>query len=461
MVSAPGIGSGLDINGLVDQLVAAERQPVANRINLAEVRTNSELSALGKLKSSISSFQDTLTTLKDIATFQQRTVTQSVPDFVSVSADSSAVKGSYSIEVQQLASAQKLASQAFTDTITPIGTGTITLTAAGNSTAVTIVDGANTLEDIRDAINDATDNPGVLATIVTADDGARLLLSAADTGSANAITVSTSGGDGGLAVFDYDPLAGTNPMTELSAAVDAKAVIDGFTVTSATNSLNSAIEGLSIDLLAAEVGTTTEVTIGFDNAAANNALSTFVNAYNTLTATIDEVTAYDVDSGVAAPLLGDSIVRDLKSSLRTELNAAVSLQNAPFSMLVEIGITTDLNGKLALDSTKSAAAISQDFDAVGELFANTNDGIAVRLDAYITGLLDTGGTIGVREERLNGRLGDLGDQRTRLDDRMVKVRERYFKQFQALDSLLAQFKSTSDFLGAQLANLPTPQAPSN
>ena len=325
---------------------------------------------------------------------------------------------------------------------------------------VSFVDGENTLEDIRDAINDSPDNPGVSATIVTADDGARLILNADETGAGNVITVATSGGDGGLAVFDYDPLSGTNPMTELQAATDAVAVIDGFTVTNSTNTIDSAVEGLSISLLDAEVGNSTRVTIDFDQNAANAALSVFVDSYNSLASTIDQLTSFDAESGAAGPLLGDSIVRDIESSLRRELSSVVDLGiNAPFALLAEIGITTDLSGKLELDTTKSADAIAENFDEVGLLFAKEDEGIAVRIDAVLALINDESGTIDLREDRLNGRLEDLKDQRDQLDERMLRVEDRLFKQFSALDTLLAQFQSTSSFLTSQLANLPTPRAP--
>lgn len=462
MVSAPGIGSGLDVNGLVQQLVAAERQPTANRINLAEVRTNSELSAVGQLKSALASFQDTLEVLSDIDNFQQRTVSLSEEDFISVAATSAAVKGSYDIEVQQLATAQKITSIAFADPESPKGTGLVTFSLGAESFAVNIVDGENSLAAIRDAINDATDNPGILATIVNADDGARLILTADETGSANQIAASVSGGDGWLGWIAYDPLSGSNPMIEIDAAQDATILIDGFTVTSSSNSISDAIDGLDIDLLAAEVGTTTRVDIDFDQSAANASLTAFVNAYNALASTIDQVTSFDSESGVAGALLGDSIVRDIESALRRELSNVVGdpLQD-PFTMLVEIGVTTNLNGNLELDSARATEAIETDFDAVGRLFADADNGIAVRLEAVISTMLESTGTISQREERLNDRLQDLTEQRERLDDRMLQVEDRLFAQFSALDTLLAQFQSTSSFLTSQLANLPTPQAPRN
>jgi len=458
MVSAPGIGSGLDINGLVEQLVAAERGPAANRLNLAEARTNSELSAVGRVKSAVSSFQSALASLKNLETFQQRTVSLDSDESLGVTVNSQAVPGSYDVQVITLATSQKLASQAFGDITAPVGTGILNVTLGGDAFAVNITADDNSLVGIRDAINAAADNPGVLATIVTADDGSRLILSSAKTGSANTLTVANASGDGNLDVFNYDPQGPLNALTELEGASDAMAMVDGFTVSSSTNSLDGAIEGVGIDLLAAEPGNVTRLTVGLDEAAANTALNEFVSAYNGLLGTIGEVTAFDSESGVAGALLGDSLVRDLQSSLRRTLSSSVELDGAAFSILAEIGITTTLNGELELDETRAADAISADFDAVGLLFAAENDGIAVRIDALLSRVLDASGTIVLREERLNGRLEDLQDQRALLDERMERVEARLFAQFQALDGLLSQLSSTSSFLTSQLANLPTPRA---
>jgi len=461
MVSAPGIGSGLDINSLVEQLVAAERQPAANRLNLAEARANTELSAIGRLKSSVSSFQSALETLTQLETFQQRTVDIDSDEFIAATASSDAVPGSYDIQVIELAAAQKLASQAFGDLNTAVGTGVLTLTLGGAAFAVNIAEGENTLNDIRDAINAAPDNTGVRATIVTADDGSRLVLSSAETGSANTITVANSGGDGGLDVFNYDPQGPFNALTQLEGASDAMAMIDGFTVTSSTNTIAAAIEGVDINLIDNEAGNTSRLTIGLDETAAEAALNEFVTAYNSVLGTIDELTAFDAEAGVAGPLLGDSLVRDLQSSLRRELSSALDLENATFTVLAEIGITTTLDGRLEIDSTQAAEAIAADFDAVGLLFADESDGIAVRIDALLGRALDDTGTFVLREERLSGRLEDLEDQRAELDARMERVEARLFSQFQALDGLLSQLSSTSAFLTSQLANLPTPRGARN
>lgn len=448
-LQATGLGSGLDISGLVEQLVTAERQPVANRLNLQEARTNAELSALGKLKSALGNFQDSLTGLSELENFQQRKTSVSDEEIIGASADSAAVPGRYQVDVVTLAQREKLASGPFAGVDAAVGDGQLGISVNGVTSSITIAPDANTLADIRDAINDAPDNPGVIATVVNAADGARLLVSSADTGADQVITITTTGGDGGLAALTYDPLSGTNPMTQIQAAADAEVLIDGFVVTSDSNQVVDAIEGVTIDLLDAAPGTPAELTVDYDEPAGNAAVGAFVNAYNSLLDTIAEVTRFDAETGEAAPLLGDSVVRGIKDTLRREVGNAVDVAGATFRTLAEIGITTEPNGRLELDDTKLSDLISQEFDAVGGLFAGA-DGVAVRLEARLEEILKSTSTINLRETRLKDDLETIGDRRTRLDERMEVVRERLLRQFNAMDRLLGSLNNTSQFLSQQL-----------
>jgi len=448
-LQATGLGSGLDIKGLVEQLVTAERQPVANRLNLQEARTNAELSALGKLKSALSSFRDSLTGLSELENFQQRITSVSDEDLIGASADSKAVPGRYGVEVISLAQRQKLASAAFPSVDSNVGDGQLGISILGVTASITISPEASTLADIRDAINNAPDNPGVIATVVNADDGARLLISSRDPGADQAITITTADGNGGLAALVYDPLSGTNPMTELAAAADASVLIDGFTVSSDSNQVVNAIEGVTIDLLDAAPGTTLELTVDFDEPAGNAAVGAFVNSYNGLLDVVADVTRFNSETGEAAALLGDSVVRGIKDTLRREIGNAVDLPGATFRTLAEIGITTEPNGKLQLDDTKLNGLITENFDAVGELFAG-EVGIATRLGSQLENILNSTSTINLRETRLKGDLETIGDRRQTLEDRMESVRTRLTKQFNAMDQLLGSLNNTSAYLTAQL-----------
>lgn len=444
---ANGLGSGLDINSLVDQLVAAERQPAANRLNLREARTNAELSAVGKLKSALSAFKDALAAFETRTAFEGRKVTNSNDELLSVAAGGTSVPGSYTVEVLATATNQKLASAPFIDPTAPIDTGTLTISVGGASMAVAISPDATSLNAIRDAINGAAGNPGVRATIVNADDGSRLLVTADATGTANAISITVSGGNGGLAQFAYDPQAPFNPMTQLQAPTDATLRIDGFVVTSPTNSITSAIDGVTLELLAAEVGTGIDVSIALDKDKARTSVAGFVTAYNKLIDTINEVTKYNPDTREAAPLLGDAVVRGLKDGIRREITGVVG--DAVLPSLASIGITTESNGKLALNTTTLDKVFAASFDDVGILLAGEG-GLGVRLQTFLDGALKTTGSLTIREDDLKLSLKDITSQRETLDLRIERVRERLQKQFNAMDQLLSQLRSTSDFLTRQL-----------
>jgi flagellar hook-associated protein 2 len=446
-LTSSGLGSGIDINGIVEKLVATERAPIANRLTARESKANELLSALGKFKSSLSTFRDALTPLKELTTFQGRKITIGDTKVFTATASPTSRPGSYSVEITALAAAQRLSSAARPDATTAVGTGIISITVNGATAQITIGAGANSLNDIRDAINAAPDNPGVRATIVTGGDGAHLVVSATKTGTANAITMAVSGGDGGLSPFVYAAGGPANTMTQLDAAANAGAVIDGITVSSPSNTITTAIDGVTLNLLSAEPGTTLALNIEYDTDGAKRSVGNFVNNYNKLIDTITELTKYNADTKDAAPLLGDATVRGIRDQLRREISSALGDTDA--TSLASIGVTTQTDGKMTINATKLDAALADDFDSVGGLFTGTS-GLATRLDTIVSTALSGTSTIATREGNLKTTLKSITTQRQALDDRLEQVRERLSKQFNAMDSLLAQLKTTSNFLSAQL-----------
>ena len=454
-IISTGIGSGLDVSGLVSQLVAAEGAPLSTRLDRDEAGFQAELSALGSFRSALTTFRSSLTSLKEIDTFLGRSVAQSSEDFLLANATTAALPGTYSIEVQQLASAHRLASTEFTNGSTVVGTGTLTVSLGAAGFGLSIDASNNTLEGIRDAINGAENNPGVSATIVNGTTGSRLVLTAQTTGNANAITVTASGGDGGLTPLIFDPANTITNLTELDPAQDAQVLIDGLTAVSGTNTVSGAIDGLDIDLLATNaVGETTTVTVGFDPAGAKQAVQTLVDSYNALVDALAELTRFDPETEIAGPLLGDATVRNLTAQLRRELNNPLELPDNPFGGLFSVGISTDIDGKLTLDEAELTAALEQDFDSVGALFSTEDVGIARRLDSLLEPYLSVGGILDGRNDGLNASIEDIADRREALGERLTALEARLFREFNALDSLLAQLNSTSGFLAQQLNNLP-------
>lgn len=454
-ITSTGIGSGLDISGLVQQLVAAEGQPAQQRLDLQESKVQAKLSAYGSLKSALTEFRDQLDAMRELDSFLTRKASSTNEEFFTVTAGTGASPASYSVDVVERATAQKLVSGAFTDADTAVGTGTLHVDVGGTAFDVDITDDNDTLSGIRDAINAAADNSGVSATIVNAEDGSYLILSGEKTGSAQTVTITQSGGDGGLAALEYDPGQGLASLTETSAARDALIRIDGLDVVSGTNSIGGAIDGVTIDVVAASAGETAELAITNDTDDVRATINAFVESYNQLAKTLDQLTAYNAETEVAAPLLGDSTLRGIRDQLRREMSDGVSDVGATFGTLREIGIETRLDGKLAVVEEDLTAALAGDFPEVGRLFAGT-DGFAVRLHGLVDGFLSSDGGLETRTDGLNKSIELFTDQREALNERLASLESRLLRQFNALDALVGQLSSTSNFLTAQLANLPTP-----
>ncbi|NND61470.1 MAG: flagellar filament capping protein FliD [Gammaproteobacteria bacterium] len=463
-ITSPGIGSGLDIDQLVSQLVLFEGQPAQNRLNSREATFQAELSGLGTFRSALDSFRTALEPLKELSGFGARTVSSSNEDIFTVSADSNVAPGSYDLEVVSLAQGQKLTSSAFADGETFVGSGTLTIaidpgSEQGGTFSIDLSDSSETtLNGIRDAINSASDNPGVVASVVNASDGSHLVLSGSLTGTGRDITITASGGDGGLEALGYDPDNGINNLTEVQAAADAEIRIDSFTHFSKTNTVTEAIEGLTIDLLTAEAGTVETLSIGLDKDETRSLVDDFVAAYNGLVLTAQGLTDYNDETGATGALQGDSLVPMLMSRINNEFNTTLNVPAGDLSSLRELGMSVTLEGTLDVDEDVLDQVINENFSAIGRLFADESNGVAVRFDAVFEDYLKSDGILDTRNEGLQASIKTISDQRARLDERLISIETRLRKQFLALDTLVAELNSTSGFLGSQLANLPSPGA---
>jgi flagellar hook-associated protein 2 len=440
-ITATGIGSGIDVKGLVDQLVSAERQPVANRLTTREARANSQLSALGQLKGALAALRDAVGGVGDLEALRRRTVTVVPQDIVSATATTRAATGSIEVELLALATSQRLASPAFAGADSVVGTGTLSITAGGVPLQVTIDESKQTLAGIRDAINGAPGNTGVRASIVNADGGAYLVLSATATGTAGAITIDAVEPGSGLEALEFGP-GTTDSMTEQQAAGDARARLDGLTVTAGTNVLTDAVDGLRIDLRKAEPGTIVRVDVANDVVALKQSIKSFVDAYNRVVDTVGRLTSFNRDNGSAGPLLGDGPTRNVLAALRGTLTGR---PGSGAGSLVDIGITSDVSGRLGIDVARLDSAIDGDIEGLRQLFAADGSGLADRLAPVLAGALEGGG-IASREDRIKDQLRTITAGRQQLDLRMEQVRRRLERQFNSLDQLVQQLNSSGNFL---------------
>ncbi|NKI16766.1 flagellar filament capping protein FliD [Spongiibacter sp. KMU-166] len=455
-VTAQGIGSGLDISGLVSQLVEAERAPQANRLAGKEARIQARLSAFGSLKSALDTFKNSLSALKNAETFSKRSATVGDKDIFTASVNDTAVAGNYSVSVEQLATRHKIASAAYADSATSVGTGTLQFTVNGESFSIDVEAGSDSLASIRDAVNSAEDNVGVTATIVNDQDGAHLVFSSNNSGVENEMTiaVTTDGGDtGDLTQLAFDPNAVSNPMTEKVEALDSIVDVDGFTQSSPNLVVEDMIEGVTLNLVKAQPGEKIELSVALDTASVKKSIESFVTNYNKLVTTLNDLTAFDPEANTAGLLQGDSTTRGIAQSIRQEIGVIVDGVGSDINSLAQLGITTGDKGKLKIDSDILTDRINNNFGEIGDVFSSES-GYAVRFDALISGLTQSGGIIASRTDGLESQIDRIGDQREVLNRRVAAIEARYFAQFTALDSLLGQLTSTGDFLNQQLANLP-------
>lgn len=464
-ISISGVGSGIDINNLVDQLVAAQQQPKSRRLDNRESRLQAELSAFGLVKSALSELQSALQALDSDSLFRQRTATSGNDEVFTASAEAGTAAGSYAIEVQQLAVAQKLRSAGFADADTTVGTGTLTISNGSDSFNIEVAAGGDSLAAIRDAINGSADNGIVTAGIVNVDDGAggteaRLVLTANETGTANGLTVTVTDDDGddgdaaGLSRLAYDPGNAVANLVELTAAADAKVLVDNQLATRSTNTVDDVVDGVTLDLVSADPGTTYALGVSADSAAATKAVDAFVKAFNGFIEVQDNLTSFNADTQQGGLLIGDSTLRLLESGLRSALTDRANGAGDADS-LAAIGITTGENGRLVVDDAALADALAADPGGIAALFGG-DDGVAVRADGLLTGYLQSNGLLDSRTDSLNNRIDDISDQRLDLARRTDALRSRLLAQFTAMDQLVAQLQSTGNFLTQQLANVPVP-----
>lgn len=452
-IQANGIGSGLDVNALVTQLVTAEAAPLQQRIARHEVQVTTKVSALGSLKGALGAFKTALEPLKSVEVFQARKATSADTKAFTVSADSTAVAGHYEIEVVDLAKAHQLASGAFAGgSSSAVGHGTLTIASGETSFDVTIDEDATSLADIRDAINAASGNTTVRATLLNATDGTRLVLTSTKTGADGAIEVSATGGDGGLDQLAYDP-NGTMNLDELEPAQNALIRIAGFDVESSTNVFEDAIDGITITAVAASEGEEVGLDVAFDRNGVQSRITRFVTEYNTMQTALAKLGSYNAETKAGGPLLGDALLRSIQSETRQGLTSTVAGLSGDYTSLASIGITTDASGALKIDTAKLNEALDNDPDAVAQLFGSEN-GVAARLYDRIESRLATEGDIATRNTRLKNDLEDIQKDKEALTLRMAQIESRYRQQFTALDSLLAQMQSTASYLTQQLGSLP-------
>jgi flagellar hook-associated protein 2 len=445
-LTSVGLGSGLDINGIVSALVTSEQAPKVAQFNSKEGAINAEISALGSLKSALSEFKDSLSFLSKTDSFDSQSLSVSKNTYLTSSVTNSAVSGSYSVSVEQLAQSQKVGSLAVSDVTAPLDEGSLNFAVDGNSFDIAVT-AEDTLQTLVAKINADENNVGITATIVNSDDGAKLVLTSNKTGTANNVIVSATDTGAGTVLAD------TFAMTELQPAKDSIVYIDGLKLTSSSNTVEGAIDGVTLNLREADIAQLTTLTVKQNTNSIKSGIKSFVEAFNAMSKTITDLTSYNSATQTAAVLQGDSLPRGIQSQLRGVISSAFSTSGGNLS-LASIGITTTRSGTLEIDDDILTEALKNNVTGIKEMFTTEETGAATKLDSYLDSYVGTGSIIDSRDTSLDSNLERLNDQREVFARKMASFEARLFKQYNYMDLIVGQLSTQSSDLQSRLDSLP-------
>ncbi len=459
-ISSPGIGSGLDVNSIISQLLAIERQPI-DVLKAKSSKIQIQISEYGKLKGLIAAFRDASLKLTSNDTWGATVGTSSDSTAVGVTVKSGAAVGAYSLEVQALAKAQSLASGVFASADATPGAGTLRIelgawgagqasfTPKAGATAVDItVEATDTLAQVRDKINGA--NAGVTAIVFTDANGSRLLMRSSATGVENAFRTS------GVSALAFDPSTGAAAMTQTEAASDAAATLNGLPIVSPSNTLINLVDGVTLTL--GKVTTTpVEIKVVQDNESLKKAVQAFADSYNALNTLIAGQVKYDAATKAAGPLQGDSSAVGMQRQLRA-LMGTPSGASSVFTRLSDVGLEMQKDGSLSVTAGKLDTALAN-LPELKKLFANAdlgvpgNNGLARQFRMMGDSLLSVDGMITTRSDGLRKRIEMNEDQQERLDLRVAQVEKRLRAQYTALDATLGRLSGIGSYVTQQMAAL--------
>ncbi|MDP2451542.1 flagellar filament capping protein FliD [Polaromonas sp.] len=471
-VASLGVGSNLDLSGLLTSLTTAESQPLV-MLQKQQISYTAKLSAYGTLQNALSSFQSAASKLADAMLFQGVKVASSATDVLTASASATGVAGSYSIEVTQLAQSQSLAAAGVTDPKAVIGKGTVTLdfgsisggtldpvtgtySGAGFSPdagraaqSIVIDDSNNSLEGLRDAINTHADM-GVTASIVN-DGGTspyRLVLSSKQTGEASSMRIAVTGDASLQGLLNHDPSA-SQALQQTAVARNAALKVNGIDVTSKTNTVAEAVQGVTMTL--ARTGTSA-LTVSRDTGSVESAVSSFVTAYNSLQTTAGQLSRYDTEKHTGAALVGDSTLRTIQTRIRAALNTP---QVGELKVLSKVGVSFQKDGTLTLDAAKLKVAFADNRSAVAELFAGAggSTGVGKQMSTLVDTFTSASGMLNAATTGVKTTLKSLDNQYAATETRVQATVARYRAQFTELDMLVSRMTSTASYLTQQFANM--------
>ena len=467
-ISSIGIGSGIDVNSVITQLIAVERVPLTH-LQTESTSLQTRLSTYGKMKSAMSALRDAAAVLAKADTWGQTTGTSSDATAVGVTTTTSTRAGQYAVEVQKLASGQSNVTGTYATADSLVGEGTLHIqlgtwnanqtafTAAGAAVDISVGPPAESLAQLRDKIN--ASNSGVTASVLTDASGARLVLRSSDTGAASGFKISADDIDGnnidgvGLSALAFDPSAGILTMAQALAAANASATLNGLPISSATNTLTNVVDGLTVTLNKVTTAPV-QLTAAQDTPGIRKAMDTFVSAYNDLNKLIVDQTKYDPNNKKHDNLQGDSAALSIRTLMRNTLGTN-STASSVFTRVADVGFDVQTDGSIKINESKATNGMAN-LAEMKKLFSNTdlltpaNNGMGVLMRNMGDQILSTDGTLKTRQDGLQKRIDLNRSQQDKMTDRIADVEKRLRAQYTALDRQMASLTSLSGLVTQQI-----------
>src|SRR5450631_565659 len=439
LITSTGVGSGLNIGAIVTSLTNAFGAAQTNQLTNQQTTLDSQVSAYGTFAAALDTLKLALPPLEDASQLAGFAATVADKTIATATTSSSAVAGQYSLQVNNLATSATMTSHPVLSTAAALGTGTLTIAVGAAATSITIDSTNGSLVGIAAAINSAANNPGVTASIITTTDGSRLVLTGTATGAVHAITVTPSGGDGGLASLAF---------TQTRAPLNASFAINNFPATSASNVVSGAITGVTLNLLQVSAANTpTTLTISPDTSSAQTSIDKFVVAVNGVLSSIHSLTGYDPSTKTAGPLNGNATLEAFQNQLQGILGK-VTNGTGGVKSLTDLGVSAAADGSYSTNDTKLGNALSASLASIGNLLGGTN-GIATSIANLVDGYTKPGGLLDTINKGLQTSLSNVSTQQAALSAQLATYSATLTAEYNAMDRAVALLKQTQTFLNAE------------
>ena len=427
--------SQLDVNTLVSALVTGATAAQSQTIAVAVNSDNTQLSALGSLQSSMSNLLSSLSGLSDGSIFSQLSATMSGTG-ITATTSTGAAAGSYSVSVQQIATANQISSKAYAANAT-LGTGNLNITVGSTTMTVALTSSNNTLSGIASAINSATNNPGVTASVVTGTDGQHLVLTSTQTGAANTVTVSADPTvDAGMATANF---------TQVTAGQDAKLTVSGTAVDSASNNVTTALSGVTLSLTSASVGTSQTLSVATSTSSIVTAVGNFATAYNSWVSTVQSLSSFNSTTNTAGPLLGDAMTNSAVNGIASIMASGVTVGGSTYS-LAQLGVNLNDDGTVTFSSSTLQSTLAATPSMVSNTFNGTN-GIGEQLSSFISSYTTAvTGQIAQRDSTLQSDLTTQQQAQQSLSAYQSQLTSQYQAEFTQLNTIMSQTQSNTTYL---------------